>query len=66
MPFLLGIGMSKRSKELRNRAARELRDSRNGGNPQEKAGSKKRAAALKHLSENEEWLEGEKQRTKRP
>ena len=57
-------GMSKRSQELRNKAARELRESRNGGTVEEKTKSKKRAIALKRLSENEEWLDGEKQRQK--
>jgi hypothetical protein len=54
--------MSDRSKGMRNRAARELRSSRNGGSKQEKADNTKRAAAYKHLSENEMWLEGEKPR----
>jgi hypothetical protein len=58
--------MSKRSIELRNKAARELRESRNGGTPEEKAKNKKRATALRNLSENEEWLDGEKQRPSRP
>jgi hypothetical protein len=58
--------MSKRSTDFRNRAARELRESRNGGTPEEKAGNKKRAASLKKLSENEEWLDGEKQRPSTP
>ena len=53
--------MSKRSQELRNRAARELRASRNGGTVEEKTGNKKRATALKNLSGNEEWLDGERQ-----
>jgi hypothetical protein len=56
--------MSKRSNELRNRAARELRESRNGGSVDEKVKNKKRASALKDLSKNEEWLDGEKPRTK--
>ena len=56
--------MSNRSKDFRTKAARELRLSRNGGTPGEKAENTKRAAALKSLSENEEWLDGEKVRTK--
>ena len=52
--------MSKRSKDFRSKAARELRTSRNGGTLAEKAENKKRAAALKSLFENEEWLDGEK------
>jgi hypothetical protein len=54
--------MSKRSKELRVKAARELRASRNGGTLADKAANRQRAAALKSLSENEEWLDGEKLR----
>jgi hypothetical protein len=52
--------MSRRSKEFRARAAQELRTSRNGGTPSEKANNKTRASAFKSLAENEEWLEGEK------
>ena len=55
-----GNGMSRRSKEFRARAAQEVRTSRNGGTPSEKANNKKRASAFKSLAENEEWLEGEK------
>ena len=54
-----------RASDFRNRAARELRESRNGGTADEKAASKKRAAALKSLSANEEWLDGEKTRSKK-
>ena len=57
--------MSKRAKDFRNRAARELRESRNGGTEADKAGNKKRAAALKSLARNEEWLEGKKERSSR-
>ena len=57
--------MSKRSQELRNKAARELRSSRNGGTAEEKVDHKKRASALKNLSENEEWLDGERARSKK-
>ena len=64
-PFLWGSGMSKWSEHLRSKAARELRRSRNGGTPDEKADSRKRAAALKSLAENEQWLEGESQRPRR-
>jgi hypothetical protein len=55
--------MSKRSTDFRNKAARELRKSRNGGTMAEKTANRKRAAALKSLSENEEWLDGEKSRS---
>ena len=60
--------MSKRSKELRSLAASELRKSRKGGTGREKSNNRKRAAALKSLSESEEWLAGEKRRrrTKAP
>jgi hypothetical protein len=64
IPFLGRSGMSQKAKDFRNRAARELRESRNGGSTDEKAANKKRAAALKSLSENEEWLNGEKPRRK--
>ena len=62
MPFFGNDGMSKRSQDLRNRAARELRSSRNGGTAEDKVDNKKRASALKNLSENEEWLDGERTR----
>ena len=55
--------MSKKATDFRNRAARELRESRNGGTTAEKTNNKKRAAALKSLSENEEWLDGQKKRS---
>lgn len=58
--------MSKRSKEIRKRAAEELRNSRNGASKASKAENVKRAAAYKQLAENEEWLEGEKPRTQQP
>ena len=58
-------GMSKKSKDFRSKAARELRASRNGGTPAEKGENKKRAAALKSLAENEEWLEGERRRSRK-
>ena len=57
--------MLKRANDFRNRAASELRKSRNGGTAEERATNKKRAAALKSLSENENWLEGEKARSKK-
>jgi hypothetical protein len=49
--------MSKDSKDMRNRASRELRASRNGGSKEEKAKNVKRAAAYKQLAANEEWLQ---------
>ena len=56
--------MSKASKQLRLRAAAALRSSRNGGSQDDKASDAKRAAALKALAQNDEWLEGEKERSK--
>jgi hypothetical protein len=56
------MGVSKESKRLRGRAAGELKESRNGGSIASKLDNRKRAAAYKRLSENEEWLEGEKPR----
>jgi hypothetical protein len=57
--------MSKESKTLRDAAADELRNSRNGGTKDDKVKSVKRAAALKSLAHAEEWLTGEKERSKR-
>ena len=58
--------MSKHSKDLRTRASRELRESRNGGSTRSKADNIKRAAAYKTLAENEEWLAGERSRRLSP
>jgi hypothetical protein len=55
--------MSKESKGLRDSAAHQLRKSRNGGSREEKDDNVKRAAAYKSLAGNEEWLNGEKQRS---
>lgn len=57
--------MKDRSKELRTKAAKELRFTRNGGSITEKAASRKRAAAYKALAHNEEWLDGKPERSKR-
>jgi hypothetical protein len=57
--------MSQASKKLRSRAAAALRGSRNGGSKDDKAADVKRAAAFKALAQNDEWLEGEKERSKR-
>ena len=54
--------MSKQSKDMRTRASRELRESRNEGSATSKADNFKRAAAYKTLAENEEWLAGEQSR----
>ena len=59
--------MSNTSKAHRESAARELRQGRSGGSAQSKADNAKRAAAYKALAESEEWLGGEKLRSrKRP
>jgi hypothetical protein len=60
----LGWFMSKVSKQFRDKAAGELRDSRERVSPRSKSKSLKRAASYKALSENEEWLQGEKLRPK--
>ena len=59
------LAMSKESKALRDAAADELRESRNGGTRADKKQNVKRAAALKSLAQSEEWLKGEKERSKR-
>ena len=58
--------MSKASKELRDAAAHELRESRNGGTMEEKKKNKKRAAAYKSLAQSEAWLQGEAERSEQP
>jgi hypothetical protein len=58
--------MSKASKQIRNRAATELRESRHQHSAETKANDRNRAAGLKQLADNEEWLEGEKPRIKGP
>jgi hypothetical protein len=55
--------MSKDSKRLRDKAAGELRASRNSGIMPIKSEHAKRAASFKALADNEEWLEGEKSRS---
>jgi hypothetical protein len=65
VPFGGTSSMSKDSKSLRDRAARELKRSRNGSSHAEKTKSVKRAAAYKSLAENEQWLEGENPRSPR-
>ncbi|HJS08780.1 MAG TPA: hypothetical protein VJ809_14020 [Pirellulales bacterium] len=57
--------MSKTSTTFRKKAAKELRESRNGGTNKTKAQNFKRAAAYKALAESEEWLGGEKQRSRK-
>jgi hypothetical protein len=65
MPFFRGkSAMSEESKRLRAQAAKELRASRNGGSIAAKTANVKRAAALKALAMNEEWLQGEIATTK--
>lgn len=58
--------MSRESKEHRKNAARELRKSRNGGSLKDKADNRKRAEAFKDLAHSEEWLAGEKPRSRLP
>src|ERR1700754_4011215 len=58
-PIVGGRPMSKASKKLRDAAAHELRESRNGRTMEEKKKNKKRAAAYKSLAQSEEWLQGE-------
>jgi hypothetical protein len=55
--------MNERSKKFRSRAAKELRLSRNGGSQDEKASNRIRAASYKALAQNEEWLDGEPERS---
>jgi hypothetical protein len=57
--------MSKESHDLRNLAASELRLSRKGLRRPDDGEHTKRAASLKALAENEEWLSGEKQRSRK-
>jgi hypothetical protein len=56
--------MSEQSKELRDKAASELRKSRNGGTREQKEKNVKRAAAYKSLAQSEEWLEGDRRKGK--
>ncbi|MEW6449234.1 MAG: hypothetical protein AB1490_01190 [Pseudomonadota bacterium] len=56
--------MSKVSKSFRDQAAKELRDSRKKGSGAAQAQSTKRAAGFKALADSEEWLQGEKPRSK--
>ena len=56
--------MSTESKRLRDRAAAELRNSRKAKNPDAKATEIKRADGYKQLAANEEWLAGEKTRSR--
>ena len=58
--------MSKESKRLRSRAADQLRQSRRSELAGNKAVHARRAASLKAMAENEEWLEGEKPRPGKP
>ena len=55
--------MSKESKRLRSRAANELRQSRTSTSEPLKAIHKARAASLRVLARNEEWLTGEPDRS---
>jgi len=58
--------MSKESKRLRERAADQLRQSRRRSkSASDKAIHVGRAAALKEMASNEEWLEGDKPRSRK-
>jgi len=57
--------MSKESKKLRDRAAKLLRQSRRSKPGILKTMRTERAASLKALAANEEWLEGEPQRSRK-
>jgi hypothetical protein len=55
--------MGNQPKELRNKAAAELRDSRrSAGSQSGKQQNVKRAAAYKALAENQQWLDGQSTR----
>jgi hypothetical protein len=56
--------MSNDSKRFRNNASDELRLNRKIGSSGIKADHVKRAASYKALADNEEWLEGDKSRSK--
>jgi hypothetical protein len=60
--------MSKAVRDLRDKAARQLRSSRvKGRSTSDRADDRRRADAYKALAESEEWLGGEKPRPrKRP
>jgi hypothetical protein len=60
-----GRVMSKASGRFRQQAADELRASRAPGSKEKKAGHVKLAAAYKALAHDEEWLGGEKERSRR-
>jgi hypothetical protein len=57
--------MSEESKRLRKSAADQLRQSRRSKSASEKASRAGRAAALKEMASNEEWLEGDKPRSRK-
>jgi len=56
--------MSKDSKRFRDKAADELRASRKRSSTGTRSEHVKRAASYKALADNEEWLEGDKPRSK--
>jgi hypothetical protein len=55
--------MPKTSQEFRDRAAKEVRAARRSSNSDDKAECTERAAPLKELAHNEEWLGGERERS---
>lgn len=60
------VNVSDESKKLREGAASEVRKSRKSNNENIKRDHQKRAAALKSLASEEEWLSGEKQKSEKP
>ena len=57
--------MSEESKRLRSRAADQLRKGRRSRSASEKTAHADRAAALKDMAANEEWLHGDKPRSRK-
>jgi len=57
--------MSKESKHLRKRAADQLRQSRQPQSTKSREVHTDLAASLKAMAANEEWLEGEPQRSRK-
>jgi hypothetical protein len=55
----------KESQRLRDRAAAQLRQGRRAHSLDAKAVHNQRAAALKDMAQNEEWLSGDRERSRR-
>ncbi len=58
-----GVVVSSKSKQLRKAAAKELRGGRKTTSPARKVRHTRRAAGLKALAAEEEWLKGERERS---